>query len=161
MSVNGSSSLSGNHGFPPHGRKRTLSPQHSNSTEGSSNASSNRTPNHHNNTQSDQKQTRLKFSPAEKRIRLTQPSQTTANNHCHLLSSTSAAAFSSGLKSSPSSSFEPEESLECGIIEMAQNNRVSLSNNFAAVKAAGLNNHTKKPGQGKKLVIKNRKGMIY
>lgn len=39
----------------------------------------------------------------------------------------------------------------------ASNNRLPHSNNFAA-KDAGLNDHARKSGQGKKLVIKNRKG---
>ena len=39
------------------------------------------------------------------------------------------------------------------------NNKLPFSNSFAAHSSkAGMNNHTRKPGQGKKLVIKNRKG---
>ncbi len=32
--------------------------------------------------------------------------------------------------------------------------------NSLTAKATPLNNHAKKPGQGKKLVIKNRKGLV-
>ena len=41
--------------------------------------------------------------------------------------------------------------------EASNNHKISLGNNF--VKAGISNNHARKPGQGKKLVIKNRKGV--
>ena len=67
-----------------------------------------------------------------------------------------------------SDSENSDSQLACcsGSVDMAElpvspsgtnNHRLSLGNNLLG--KGGINNHTKKSGQGKKLVIKNRKGL--
>ena len=80
----------------------------------------------------DKRQSKLKFT-SEKRIRVSQEVLDTVNSE--LLDSDMAHTVS------------PTES----------NNKLPFANSFSA--KASLNNH-KKPGQGKKLVIKNRKGEL-
>lgn len=143
MSVSGSSSFPGNCNLPPNGRKRKLSNRNShNSSDPSTSSSSSST--------SSAKQSKLNFTPNHKRQRRS------LNNSNH----------------SPPSLHHPNsivEDIECSEdSDMAHhpgtNNRLSFgSNSFMAGKTAaspgGTNNHVKKPTQGKKIVIKNRKGI--
>ena len=137
MSVNGSGSLSGNCNFSaPNGRKRKLSNHNShNSSDQSTSTSSS--------SSSTSKQSKLNFTPNHKRQRRS------LNNSNH----------------SPPSLHHPNSIVED--LSMAHhpgtNNRLSFgTNSFMAGKTAvspgGTNNHVKKPTQGKKIVIKNRKG---
>lgn len=83
----------------------------------------------------DRTQTKLRFPP-EKRTRLSLEDSDTAH---------------------PSSSSSSAEDMAHTAGHTETNNKLSFSNSFAAHSKAGMNNHTRKPGQGKKLVIKNRK----
>lgn len=142
MSVNGRDSFSGNHNIPPNGRKRKLSNRNSHSSSDSSRSSSSSP------SSSSTKQTRLNFTPNHKRQKLTLNSN--SNHSPPSLHHTNCR--------------EELENSECSDMahQPGTNNRMSIgSNNFVAGKAAvakGTNNHVKKPTQGKKLVIKNRKG---
>ena len=133
MSVSGNGSFPGNHNLPPNGRKRKLSNRNScTSSEASTSSSS-----------LSSRQSKLNFTPNHKRQRLS----VNSSNHSQL-------------------SLHHTNSKEKETSEMAHqpgtNNRLSFgTNNFVASKvavASGTNNHVKKPSQGKKLVIKNRKG---
>ena len=134
MSVRGRGSFSGNNNLPPNGRKRKLSNRNSNSSSDQSSSSSS----------SSSKQSRLNFTPNHKRPRLS------VNNSNHSPPS---------LHHSNSREFEENSDMAH---QTGTNNRMSFgSNSFMSGKAAataGTNNHVKKPTQGKKLVIKNRKG---
>lgn len=136
MSGSGNGSFPGNHNLPPNGRKRKLSNRNSHTSSEASTSSSSLS----------SQQNKLNFTPNHKRQRLS------LNNSNH---------------SPPSlhhTNSKEEEDRDCS--EMAHqpgtNNRLSFgTNNFMTSKvavASGTNNHVKKPSQGKKLVIKNRKG---
>ena len=142
MSVNGSGSLSGNCNFSaPNGRKRKLSNHNSHSSSDQSTSTGSPA------SSSTAKQSKLNFTPNHKRQRHS------LNNSNH----------------SPPSLHHPNSIEEdTPDLSMAHhsgtNNRLSFgSNSFMAGKAAvspgATNNHVKKPTQGKKIVIKNRKGI--
>ena len=133
MSGSGSGSFPGNHNLPPNGRKRKLSSRNSHTSSEASTSSGSLS----------SRQNKLNFTPNHKRQRLS------LNNSNH---------------SPPSlhhTNLKEEEDRECS--EMAHqpgtNNKLSFgTNNFKVAVASGTNNHVKKSSQGKKLVIKNRKG---
>ena len=174
MSLSGGrgSHSSGDRSLPPNGRKRKLSSQTSSSSRGNSSSNcstSNASTSRHNpisESNSKQKQSVLKYSPSRKRSRRSsnsnfhpdQPGPSGVRNHCH----TSREDLTDSDLDLDAARCEH---LNGDMAHQPVNNKVSYgTNNFRIHKAAGgagLNNHAKKPGQGKKLVIKNRKGTQF
>lgn len=162
MSVSRGRSLSratGDRNFSPNGRKRKLSSQNS-SGQSSSQASTNRT------NSKKERQSVLDFSPSTKRIRIS-----SANSADKINSDQPGPSGVS--KCIPQIEWSSSDSEEDDAVylngDMAQQsttgfNQTISTNNFKPHKAAGtvgLNNHAKKSGGGKKLVIKNRKSKLF
>lgn len=147
MSLSGKKdSSSGSRGNPPNGRKRRLSSRNSNSLYNSS-TNNTRTVSSHSRKDRDKvrgtKRGRYSTSPLQ---------------HCEQ-PSTSASLSPSATDECLSTSSQSPSSLElesdmAHISVPSASGQSPLSNNF---KGAGINNH-KRPGQGKKIIIKNRKG---
>lgn len=138
MSVSGSGSFPGNHNLPPNGRKRKLSSRLSRSSSDPSSPSDTAS----SSSSTTSKQSKLNFTPNHKRQKIS----VNNSNHSPPLHHTNST----------------EETLCSDMAHQpGTNNRMSFNNNSFVVgkaAAAGTNNHVKKPSQGKKLVIKNRKG---
>ena len=160
MSVSRGRSLSrstGDRNFSPNGRKRKLSSQNSTGQASKSQTNSSRA------NSKKEKQSVLDFSPSTKRIRISQSFDTTNSDQP---GPSGVSTYIPRIVHSSSDSEEDDVVYLNG--DMAQQNTTGYNqtigtNNFKAHKAAGtvgLNNHAKKSGGGKKLVIKNRKGEL-
>ena len=143
MSVSGNGS--NNNNLPPNGRKRKLSSRRSQSSLSSSSSSSS--------SGSSSKQSKLNFHtpPNPKRLKLSN-----SNSSPPLLHHTNSFT--------EEEEFESLDRMAAQHHQPGTNNRLSFGgNNFVVGKGAaavspGTNNHVKKPSQGKKIIIKNRKG---
>ena len=154
------SRATGDRNFSPNGRKRKLSSQNSSGQASKSQASTSRT------NSKKERQSVLDFSPSTKRIRISSAnSADTINSDQPGPSGVSKCI--PRIEQSSSDSEEDDAVYLNG--DMAQQsttgfNQTISTNNFKAHKAGGtvgLNNHAKKSGGGKKLVIKNRKSKLF
>lgn len=146
MSLSGKDSSSGSRGNPPNGRKRRLSSRSRNSNSHNSSSSSSRTISSYSlNNRGKEKAT--SSSPRTKKQRL---SSVGSPSH----KSEFPDRVSADQCSSVSTSSLELESDMAQIPFSSMSGQSPFGNNF---KGGGVNNH-KRPGQGKKIIIKNRKG---
>ena len=161
MSLSGSkdSSSSGSRGNPPNGRKRRLSSR----SRTSSSLSGNNTRTISSYSVNRDSKRKENLSPAKKKGRLSSSVGSTSQHSDLSPISASYEAETKSLEcantsgctdccgfSQPSSSTEPEANMAF----TSPAGQSPFGNNFVK---GGINNH-RRPGQGKKIVIKNRKG---
>lgn len=151
MSLSGKDTSSGSRGNPPNGRKRRLSSRSRNSNSHNSSSSSSRTISSYS-LNNRGKEKANSSSPRTKKQRFS-----SAGSPSH--KSEPPATDLVSADQCPSVSMSSLE-LESDMAQIPFSNvsgQSPFGNNF---KGGGVNNH-KRPGQGKKIIIKNRKGKTF